>query len=338
MKKLYTLALAIGIAGLAHAQKSVSTATALEFPRTISTADGYRTPTDTLVPGEWVNATGVTIYTSASGYVVGNNDYGDKAKAELFILSEPTLVEEVLFWFGAKIETSGNSASKIVAKLWDNTGNGHFNISDTDLLPGAPGSVLGSVDVFLSDADTSSNLLFTVAQFATPVYVGTDFYAGFDVTTLAAGDSIGLVSTTSGDGAAAELAWELWSGNGGWYSFLVDSGGWGLDFDLAIFPVVDNGSAGIDSESFFNGIKMSQNQPNPVGAETVIQYELQNNAAVTFEMYDVTGKKVISVNEGEQNKGKHTLNITTEKLASGTYYYMLNANGNRLAKKMVIAK
>ncbi len=134
------------------------------------------------------------------------------------------------------------------------------------------------------------------------------------------------------------MAWELWSGNGGWYSFLTDSSGWGLDLDLAIFPVVDNSSAGVESDNFFQGIKLSQNQPNPAGSETVIQYELQNNSHVTFEIYDVTGKKVIAVNEGEKNKGRHSINVTTEKLASGTYYYMLKANDNRLTKKMVITK
>jgi len=89
---------------------------------------------------------------------------------------------------------------------------------------------------------------------------------------------------------------------------------------------------------FFQGIKLGQSQPNPAGAETTIQYELQNNANVTFEMYDVLGKKVLSMNEGAQHKGKHSINLTPEKHASGTYYYSLKADNNRITKKLVVAK
>ena len=113
---------------------------------------------------------------------------------------------------------------------------------------------------------------------------------------------------------------------------------WPLDIDFAIWPVVDTSSAGINDTGFFNGIKMSQSQPNPAGSETTIQYELQNNANVTFEMYDVLGKKILSLNEGAQNQGKHSINLTTEKIASGTYYYSLKADNNRITKKLVVAK
>ena len=143
-----------------------------------------------------------------------------------------------------------------------------------------------------------------------------------------------MVATADGDAGQSELSWEQWDDNT-WHTMFQ---AWPLDIDFAVWPVVDNSSASIDDEGFFDGIKLGQSQPNPAGAETTIQYELQNNANVTFEMYDVTGKKVISMNEGAQNKGKHTINLTTEKLASGTYYYSLKADNNRITKKLVVAK
>lgn len=328
MKKLYTLVLALGIAGMANAQKS-STIVPLNN-RLDRTVTGERTPTDTLGLDAFFQGSPTLNGSVGGGYVNGNNGYGDKQKAQVYLLSQGTIVEEILFWFGAKENTSGNSNSKVVAKVYATDGPGTTTAGA--ITTGAPKTVLASVDVFITDIDTAGN--FTVAALASPVTVLSDFAVGFDVTTLAAGDTVGLVATADGDAGQTELAWEQWNTNA-WHTLLE---AWPLDIDLAIWPVVDNSSASIDDEGFFDGIKLGQSQPNPAGAETTIQYELQNNANVTFELYDVTGKKVLSLNEGARNKGKHNINITTEKIASGTYYYSLKADNNRITKKMVIAK
>ncbi|MGE0636766.1 MAG: T9SS type A sorting domain-containing protein [Bacteroidia bacterium] len=328
MKKLYTLALALGIAGMANAQK-ISNTLPLNS-RLDRTTTGERTPTDTLGLDAFFQGSPTLNGSQGGGYVVGNNAYDDKQKAQVYLLTEGTLVEEILFWFGAKENTSGNASSKVVAKVYAADGPGTTDAGP--ITTGAPGSVLASVDVFISDIDTAGN--YTVAALPSPLYVGGDFAVGFDVTTIASGDTVGCVATADGDAGQTELSWEQWDDNS-WHTMFQ---AWPLDIDFAIWPVVDNSSASIDDEGFFDGIKLGQSQPNPAGAETTIQYELQNNANVTFEMYDVTGKKVISMNEGAQNKGKHTLNLTTEKLASGTYYYSLKADNNRITKKLVVAK
>ena len=328
MKKLYTLALAIGIAGMANAQK-ISTTVPLNN-RLDRTTSGVRTPTDTLGLDAFFQGTPTLNTSQGGGYVNGNNGYEDKQKAQVYLLSTGTLIEEVIFWFGGKENTSGNSNSKVVAKVYAADGTGTTTAGAGQA--GAPGTVLASVDVFVTDIDTAGN--FTVAALPSPLFVGADFAVGFDVTTLAAGDTVGLVATADGDAGQTELAWEQWSDNE-WHTLFE---AWPLDIDLAIWPVVDNNSASIDDEGFFDGIKLGQSQPNPAGSETTIQYELQNNASVTFEMYDVTGKKVLSMNEGAQNKGKHSINLTTEKIASGTYYYSLKADNNRITKKLVVAK
>ncbi len=328
MKKLYTLALALGIAGMANAQK-ISNTLPLNS-RLDRTTTGERTPTDTLGLDTFFEGSPTLNGSQGVGYVVGNNGYGDQQKAQVYLLTEGTLVEEVLFWFGAKENTSGNSSSKVVAKVYAADGPGTNDAGA--ITTGAPGTVLASVDVFIAGIDTSGE--FTVAALPSPLYVAGDFAVGFDVTTIASGDTVGCVATADGDAGQSELAWEQWDDNT-WHTMFQ---AWPLDIDFAIWPVVDNSSASIDDEGFFDGIKLGQSQPNPAGAETTIQYELQNNANVTFEMYDVTGKKVISMNEGAQNKGKHSINLTTEKLASGTYYYSLKADNNRITKKLVVAK
>lgn len=284
---------------------------------------------DTLGIDNFFSGTPTQYYVPAGGYVGGSNYYNDKAKAQQYNLSTSLAVEEVILWFGAKAFNSGNPNSAVVIKLYrlDSLGT---NVAGQNNVP-APGSVIDSVILPIQNITTTG---YTAVAFSSLPIVYENFAAGIDITTLATGDSVGLMTTTDGDADQTNLAWEKWNDNS-WHTMQQ---AWPLDIDFAIWPVVDTTTAGIKSDGFFNGLKMSQNQPNPARDETSIIYELQNNASVTFEVYDVTGKKVISINEGIRNKGKHSINLSTAKIAVGTYYYSLKADDNRITKKMVIAK
>jgi hypothetical protein len=86
-----------------------------------------------------------------------------------------------------------------------------------------------------------------------------------------------------------------------------------------------------------------QNSPNPVDAkisnETTITYLLAEPCRVKLELFDILGKKVATlINESQDDGEKHfTLNVTN--LASGIYFYRLQAR-NYYSKtlKMVILK
>jgi hypothetical protein len=87
-----------------------------------------------------------------------------------------------------------------------------------------------------------------------------------------------------------------------------------------------------------NGARLFQNYPNPTNGITTVSYALQNEANVIFEMRDIAGKKVFSFTEGNRNPGTYTLEINTTELNSGIYFYSLIVNGNRVSKKMIVAK
>ena len=298
------------------------------------------TPTDTLVPTAFQDGAGSAVtwsVTGGLGYIFGTNDYGDKAKAQQFILSEGTLVEGAIIYFSTKSDISGTNG-KVAINVYRMDGQG-YTTTDTVGGAAAPGSIAGSVDLYLSDVVVDDDSIFpTFINFPNPVYVGGDFALGFDMAGITSDqDSIAAIASDNGEAGQTELSWEKWS-DGDWHTIMASWGNGDFDTDMLLYVVVDNSSAGVEGNNFFDGIKMSQNQPNPAGSETTIQYEIQNNATVSLEIFDVMGRKVVSMNEGEKNKGKHSINITTEKLASGTYYYSLKANDKRLTKKMVITK
>lgn len=109
-------------------------------------------------------------------------------------------------------------------------------------------------------------------------------------------------------------------------------------YNMDDFYVTEDG-ASIGINEFVNGVKVSQNTPNPANKITAISYELENNANVSLAVYDVTGKKIAEQNEGNQIAGAHVLKFNVENLAAGVYYYSMTVGSNATAAmKMVVVK
>jgi hypothetical protein len=102
--------------------------------------------------------------------------------------------------------------------------------------------------------------------------------------------------------------------------------------------IQQNNTMNADITELENGSKLFQNYPNPISDFTTIKYELRNASDVSFEVADVTGKKVISLYEGKKAEGIHNIELNTNNLNAGVYFYSVIVNGNRLTKKMTISK
>ena len=161
-----------------------------------------------------------SIYFTDFGYVSGNNEYNDKAKANFFECSGTCYVTEILFDFAA----ATNSNINVEIAIWDNTGNNN-----------SPGNKIGSTTAQLNDIfidvlnDQTTNIKFEPAIEVTP-----QFYAGL-ILPATAGDTIAVYSNTDGDTDPA-TAWDQWS-DGVWYAF-DDPDNWELKIAHAIFPIV----------------------------------------------------------------------------------------------------
>jgi hypothetical protein len=81
---------------------------------------------------------------------------------------------------------------------------------------------------------------------------------------------------------------------------------------------------------------LEQNFPNPFSRTTEIAYELVNGSEVTFEVMDLTGRKVMQTNEGMKPAGKHSFTLETKNLEPGVYFYSLKAGSFVQTKQMVI--
>lgn len=86
--------------------------------------------------------------------------------------------------------------------------------------------------------------------------------------------------------------------------------------------------------------QLDQNYPNPFSSSTSISYKLNQESDVHITIYDVVGREVRKFTAGEQTIGIHSilwngLNNFGERLATGIYFYRLQAGGESKVKKMI---
>jgi len=78
--------------------------------------------------------------------------------------------------------------------------------------------------------------------------------------------------------------------------------------------------------------------PNPFNPMTTIGYELAAREHVTLSVYDVTGKLVASLVNEEVAGGRHEVTWQATGIASGVYFYRLQAGDFVQTRKMVVLK
>ncbi|NCS88813.1 MAG: hypothetical protein AUK34_05480 [Ignavibacteria bacterium CG2_30_36_16] len=83
---------------------------------------------------------------------------------------------------------------------------------------------------------------------------------------------------------------------------------------------------------------LAQNYPNPFNPATSITYNIPENGYVNLTVFNLLGEKVAELVNTMQEAGTHTVNFNASSLASGTYIYSLNVNGNSITKKMSLIK
>jgi len=75
--------------------------------------------------------------------------------------------------------------------------------------------------------------------------------------------------------------------------------------------------------------ELKQNFPNPFNPSTAIQFALSEPANVTLQVFDVNGRRVTTLlNDESRNSGQHTISFDASNLASGVYFYRINATAN----------
>jgi len=83
---------------------------------------------------------------------------------------------------------------------------------------------------------------------------------------------------------------------------------------------------------------LHQNYPNPCNPTTVINYELPKATYVLLAVYDMLGREVAALVNGEQTAGYKSVTWNAANVPSGIYFYRLTAGTFTETKKLLLLK
>ena len=90
-------------------------------------------------------------------------------------------------------------------------------------------------------------------------------------------------------------------------------------------------------------VNLNQNFPNPFNPVTTITYSIPKSAHVNLRIYDVRGRLITSLVNGQKTAGEHTATWNGEDkggslVASGVYFVRLESRGKVQTRKIVMLK
>ncbi len=83
---------------------------------------------------------------------------------------------------------------------------------------------------------------------------------------------------------------------------------------------------------------LNQNYPNPFNPSTIIEFAVPKTALVTVKVYDMSGREVKTLVNESKNAGYYQVTFNANNLASGVYFYKIQAGDFRATKKMILVK
>jgi hypothetical protein len=93
-----------------------------------------------------------------------------------------------------------------------------------------------------------------------------------------------------------------------------------------------------ESENLPESFSLSQNYPNPFNPTTNIRFTLRQRGQVSLKIYDLAGRLVETLVNDVLAVGTYSVDWKPSNLASGTYFYTLEASQFKQTKKMLLLK
>lgn len=85
-------------------------------------------------------------------------------------------------------------------------------------------------------------------------------------------------------------------------------------------------------------IDLRQNYPNPFNPSTTISFSIPHPAYTTLKIVNTLGQDIAVLVSDNLTPGTHSFQWNAGNIASGVYYYRLQAGDFTLTKKLILAK
>lgn len=87
-----------------------------------------------------------------------------------------------------------------------------------------------------------------------------------------------------------------------------------------------------------NGYGMGNVYPNPTSGNATLEFALGNDEQVEIKVLDLTGKQVMTLENGQFTQGKHKLDFNVNNLDNGIYIYQMTAGEFNTTGKFHVTK
>ncbi len=207
---------------------------------------------------------------------------------------------------------------------------------------GLPDQLIDSVDVHEDSIYTrhDDDTLWTRAHFAAKGIIFPkfqDFHIGYSLIGAGPGDSLPVVA----DYGFTDRSSVYWNGSfvtlhsltGGGHNFFIDA--------IVSYDVVEGCEE--EKNTRIGTISFGKTYPNPFNQFTTINYQLSAPAHITFEIYDVTGRKVRELLNEPQKAGYYSVtwngtDATGNTLTNGIYFLKLKARDFCTVRKLLLMR
>lgn len=98
--------------------------------------------------------------------------------------------------------------------------------------------------------------------------------------------------------------------------------------------VEDGGIAGLLPTTY----TLEQNYPNPFNPRSTIRYAVPHLGNVSIRVYDMLGREVARLVDGEHQPGWYDTAVNASNLASGVYFYRMSAGAFTETRRMVVVR
>jgi hypothetical protein len=84
--------------------------------------------------------------------------------------------------------------------------------------------------------------------------------------------------------------------------------------------------------------RLLQNYPNPFNPTTMIKFQLPAASTVRLVVYDVLGREVTLLVNGQKEAGSYSVRFDARHLSGGVYVYVLQTKQRSLTGKMLLVR
>ncbi|MBN2587254.1 MAG: T9SS type A sorting domain-containing protein [Candidatus Fermentibacteraceae bacterium] len=78
--------------------------------------------------------------------------------------------------------------------------------------------------------------------------------------------------------------------------------------------------------------------PNPARGFSVLSFDLPSQQVVELALYDITGRRVLSVVEGMMDQGRNSVTVDTSVLSPGMYFARLTTGEGPVTARMIVTR